>query len=263
MIESNFQILISSYGNRIYDIDLTPANNGISMLIVHQITPFVVYDYSRFNLLNVKLIISRTKGISASRNVALENASADIVMLADDDLLFDCDGIQSVVNFFHEYDYVDVVVAKLKTKNHSSFRDYSRYLNKSKIKGSFEACSCELFFRAKSIRGLYFDSHFGVGSKYPGFEENLFLHQLYKRGQQFFFVDHFVAIHNGDTHTGLRRDKDYMIAYGAYMRIVFPRTFLFRIGRFFISDWLKKRRCFVDCFVSTWFITLGFLGNKP
>lgn len=260
MIASRFQILVSSYGDRIYDIDLTPANNGIPMLIIHQAIPFRVYDYSKFNMVNVDLVISETKGVSVSRNIALENATADIVMVADDDLLFDCDGIQSVVNFFNECEYVDVVIAKLKAKNRSSFRDYSRYVNKKRINGRVEACSCELFFRVKSIRGVLFDTRFGVGSKYPGFEENLFLHQLHKRDCHFFFVNEFIAIHNESFHTGLRRDKDYMIAYGAYMRLAFPWTFLFRLSKFLISDWLLKRRRFVDCCISIWFITLGFLG---
>ena len=70
----------------------------------------------------IRWINSSTRGLSISRNICLENATADICLIADDDLeyLIHKDyRIQGLLNLFQKYIYINFYFVLLLMKCHS------------------------------------------------------------------------------------------------------------------------------------------------
>lgn len=72
----------------------------------------------------VKWINSSTTGLSRSRNIALSNASADIVILTDDDVEYVDDYVTKLKDAFSLYPNADIIAFQVEGKN-GKFKEYS------------------------------------------------------------------------------------------------------------------------------------------
>lgn len=135
----------------------------------------------------VKYVCTNERGLSRSRNMAIENASADICILCDNDVVYVDDYQKLILDSFEKYSDADIIVFYIKRKekpvpNYFSVKKMD-YLSVLKI------FSPEIAFRRESIKDIKFNTDFGAGSgKYIMGEENIFLYDALKAGKKIYYV---------------------------------------------------------------------------
>ena len=101
------QFLISTLGERIAQAAkvLLPPMEGVSYVVVWQrngigsyALPAVLKERE-----DVSIVEDNGKGLARSRNIALENATADLLVITDDDNRYDTAAIELIRNAFEKH----------------------------------------------------------------------------------------------------------------------------------------------------------------
>lgn len=179
----SLSIAISTYADRISKLNLD-ANPNVEYIIVHQ-KPLEASLETISNLKNrhdISYIPTDTKGLSISRNIALENANGEYVMIMDDDVVFSIEKILDIIK-------------KMKSDSVDVGTYYHRYLdgrttlnsNASQKLNLFtiaKPSSIDICFNRKSIlnKSIRFDENFGLGTDNPSGEEMIFLSDCLSHG---------------------------------------------------------------------------------
>ena len=165
----------------------------------------------------VTWINSTERGLSVSRNMALENASADICLLADDDEVFIDNYEQIILGQFKknpDYDIIAFQVEGIEEK----FKNYSSKERDIGFIYSMKISSVEIAFRLDRIKekAIRFNELFGAGSKYFAGEENIFLYDCLRAGLKIKYVPIKIAdLHIGQSSWFKGYNEEYFIAKGA------------------------------------------------
>ncbi|MCM1115399.1 MAG: glycosyltransferase family 2 protein [Clostridium sp.] len=139
-----------------------------------------------YNGHSIKWISVKDRGIGKSRNLAIENSDADIILFADDDVVYDDGMAQDVIRAFEEHKNSDIIVFNLELLNKDNERP--EFMAQQEIKiGRFNFLrygATKIAVRTDSLRKhkLRFSLLFGGGAKYQCGEDNLFLIQAIKAG---------------------------------------------------------------------------------
>ena len=135
----------------------------------------------------VKYVKTTERGLSKSRNLAISESSADICILCDNDVVYEDNYEELILNEFEKHKDADIIVFYIKRKekpvpNYDSERKMN-YLSVLKI------FSPEIAFRRESIKDIKFNEDFGAGSgKYIMGEENVFLYDALKKKKKIYYV---------------------------------------------------------------------------
>lgn len=167
-----------------------------------------------------RFVTVRDKGLSRSRNLALSLATADICILADDDVVYD-EGYESkVVAAFERHPDADIIAFDV-----NSTGEYKK-IPKGRISrfSSMKLNSVRLAFRRKSVQGrVGFDNNFGAGTeKYMG-EENIFLLDAMRAGLCVYYVPIRIAeLTESDSSWFRGYNKEYFEVKGSAFRRMMP-----------------------------------------
>ncbi|MCQ2576991.1 MAG: LicD family protein [Treponema sp.] len=144
-------------------------------------------------LQRVRIFYTTTRGLSNSRNIALENCCADILGVADDDLEYYDNFHKTIIEGWEENTKADVLIFNMDSFN----KVYPDHGFKCGYFNVFGFCSVLVTFRTASLRkaryrdgrSLRFNPLFGTGSKYvKSGEENIFLSDCYHAGLSIYYT---------------------------------------------------------------------------
>src|SRR5699024_1262076 len=124
-------------------------------------------------------INSRERGLSKSRNLALENATADICLIADDDMKYNDDYVNKVIEAYKKYPEADIIAFQVKRTGHPErTKKFRKKLNWEGYITSMKISSVEITFKRSSIvsNQIYFNPNIGAGTEFSNGEENSFLY---------------------------------------------------------------------------------------
>lgn len=134
---------------------------------------------------HITFVDTPTRGLSVSRNLAIQYADAEICVLSDDDEFFES-GIQDKISeVYKNYPQADIIIFKNKGRK-SKLGNRPKKLNFFDL---FKVSSCQITFRRNSITSgkLQFDRNLGSGSGNGAGEENKFLIDAYRAGCLLFY----------------------------------------------------------------------------
>lgn len=145
----------------------------------------------------IRVINSYEKGLSKSRNLAIENAIGDICLLADDDVIYLKNFEKVLVQSYLKLETADVITFKTLTTENKPYSNYPKKLSKLNRFSKY-VLSIEISFRRTSIlnSSIRYDEYFGLGANFQDSENYIFLTDLinYKK-LQLFFVPECIVIH--------------------------------------------------------------------
>ena len=133
------------------------------------------------------------KGVGLNRNNSLMRATGDIVLFADDDMVYDDDYVDKVLNAFEENPNADVIIFNLHEKI------TKRYVIKKKYKVNYlnylRFGTARVAVRLKSVKenGIFFNQCFGGGTEHCHGEDNLFLTSCLKNRLRIYAVPDYIA----------------------------------------------------------------------
>lgn len=213
-------IAVSTIGANLAGIVLPPPNPEVRYLVVIQ-RPGSAKAFPQPPRQDVRYVGLDSVGLSRSRNAALALVDTPLMLLADDDLVFDIEAILHAARELSSQG-VDFAVGQL-TQGPSREVRVSWPLDRSPTEhdtGMF--ASCEMLFDVRKLRafGLAFDPDFGVGSGvHPAGEESFFMLHLLRAGARGIFVPH-VLVHHEEMSSGYR----YLGVRGAVGAMTFAQT---------------------------------------
>lgn len=144
---------------------------------------------------HVRVINSIEKGLSKSRNLALENASGDICLLADDDVVYVNNFKEIILSAFNKHKNADIITFQMKSDDGELFRNYPVIVRHTK-KTVYTANSVVIAFRLEAVKNrIKFNPYFGLGAKFEVADEYIFLRDALNEGLSVYFEPQVILIH--------------------------------------------------------------------
>lgn len=161
-------------------------NLNTNILIINQSSK-IINTSKDIDGKKLRMLSYKEKGLSKSRNRALEESNGIICLIADDDMYYYNDLEKKVLQVSKHYPEVDVFIFKV--NNHKNkFPDKIKRLRFLDI---LKISSVQIAFRRGCIisKNIRFNEDFGAGSdKYSSGEENIFLKEcLDKKLKVYYF----------------------------------------------------------------------------
>ncbi len=139
----------------------------------------------------VRWFDSATKGLTVSRNLAIEASDGDICLLSDDDEVFVPDYERKILNAYETFAQADVIIFKMVNRD-SSLPDRTMAL---RFPRTMHVSSWQISFRREKLlrSGIRFDELLGAGTGNGAEEELKFLLDCEKAGLNIWYVPEAIA----------------------------------------------------------------------
>ena len=205
--EETVTVAISTLGERVSRIVLPPPTQGISWTVLAQDPPRTWPD----TLIREDVACHPLpgRGLSKSRNAALDLVTTDLMLLADDDLEFRPDGILTLAAHMAGDPGLALctgIVARPHTTHGKTARDW-------KVLRAGRIMSAEIMLRRSRLAelGVRFDEDFGLGTATPTGEEYILMADVLQAGGRATYLPALLAHHPGES-TGQDWDDPALIA---------------------------------------------------
>jgi len=167
---------------------------------------------------NIRVINSFKKGLSQSRNLAIQNSIGDICLIADDDVEYFPDFLETIKYAFNQFKNASIIRFKIDTFEGV---DYKPYPKKSKQiikkKELLDSSSIEIAFKRSPIvkNDIKFNTLFGLGSHFNSGEEYLFLKEAISKNLIIYFENKSIVKHTLERSTTNMADDNFIKAQSA------------------------------------------------
>lgn len=228
--ENDIEILISTMNQANLDflLSMFPFEHfsNYNILIVNQSKDTRLFSEYE----SVRVINSPDLGLSKSRNLAIKNAIGKILIIADDDIIYQKDFIKKISIAYDKWNKATII-------NFCAINEKGAYLkkypNRSKIELNtfeiFNISSVEMTINKEKLDsvGIRFDENFGLGSSFEMGEETIFLFDLKRNNQQIAFENQVIVKHESLTSSNKIDSLHKYYIYGALLARVIVTNYKF------------------------------------
>mgnify|MGYP000726012425 CR=1 FL=1 len=198
---------------RISDILMPPREE------IHYIVSFQYTDERYLDLIptvletrdDVSFYKMNGQGLSCNRNNALEKATHDLVMFADDDTRLLPDAYEQIIKVFNEND-IDVAFFQAATYTGKPLKDYpdTPFAYDRRTTPPYSISAIEMVCRRMAIQGVIrFDERFGLGTQFLTCgEEEIWLEDALRAGLKM----KYFPVRTVETSTMLKKKMVYVDA---------------------------------------------------
>lgn len=187
-MDIKLQVLVCTFGERLKGIEQPqlPVVEGVEYLICCQNPHRIPLDRAAEALQqrkDIKVLFTDSSGLSNNRNTAFGAATAPFVLIADDDIEFEADGLKTLIEAFEQNPDCDIITV---ASNHMApGRLPGCRFDLSHPPRGYYAISCEIALRREALDryGLRMSPLAGIGAPYlAAGEEIIFLARALQRG---------------------------------------------------------------------------------
>jgi glycosyltransferase involved in cell wall biosynthesis len=218
------QVLVATMNQTDYSL-LEKMNIQTDAIVGNQCDRNEIAEFEYKNR-NVKWLSFNERGVGLNRNNTLMRATEDIVLFADDDVVY-LDGYEdTIVNFFAMHPDADVVIFNLKMKRGKS--DYYDRVTSSKRIHRFSATKYGTYCiaaRRDKLRAsnIFFSLDFGGGTKYSCGEDSIFLLDCCKKKLKIYATTSLIGCLDHGESTWFKGYNDkYFFDKGVLFATLFP-----------------------------------------
>lgn len=200
------------------------------------------YEEYEFEDYKAKMISTQTRGVGINRNLVLTYATADICLMADDDVRYSDDAKERVLKEFENHPDADVIVFHFASDD--PYRKPPKY-DKTKKWPKFARTpwgSIRIAFRLNSVRkaNAWFTTLFGGGCLFPSGEDSMWIKDLRKAGLTFYVSDQTIGEVSYETSTWFTGyGEKYFFGVGACYAASNKSTSLIRYLYMVFRTWGK------------------------
>lgn len=172
----------------------------------------------------VRMLSFAERGLSRSRNRALDNCRSDIGVIGDDDVTYLPNIVNTIRRAFTAFpDAAAVTFQYLESGSRAPIKQYGGTSFRHSPRSIASVSSIEIALCPVRIQGVRFDERFGLGTDLPIGEEGIFLSDLLKKGLSAYYWPEPICLHAGSGTGYLKWDLDTAFAKGAVFRRMYPR----------------------------------------
>ncbi len=169
--------------------DLDKMNITSICTVINQCEKNKIEKYKNFNIYSYDEI-----GTSNSRNRGLEHIKEDIILLCDDDVIYNKDYEKIVLKEFKNNQKADAIIFNFKSPNRKK-----RVIKKRKrlhIYNSLNYATYNIAFKKESIlsNNIKFNTMFGPGAKFNNGSDTIFIRDLYKNKLKVYSSPEYLGI---------------------------------------------------------------------
>lgn len=177
---------------------------------------------------DLKMITTTTRGVGLNRNIALLACDADILLFADDDVVYHDDMPQAVIAAFQENPQADVLIFGMDIVKNGRVIE-RRHLENRRLHvfNAMRFGTYRIAIRCKSLlrASIMFNQNFGGGCPFSSGEDSLFLKACFDRGLKVFAHEYVLGTCAKDSSTWfVGCDEKYFYDKGVLTRYLFPRV---------------------------------------
>lgn len=215
-----------------------PVQSGVRYVVSWQMHADLPVPDSISKRGDVEIHRLGTPGLSNNRNNSIENSSADIILIADDDLEYHPDFAKKIIDVFEKDPTLDLATFKVNFLSPKVYPVNNETLN-IPLPQNYYVCSIEMAFRKKSIKDLRFYPELGLGAqKMHCGEEEFFLLSAIRRGLNCQFFPKEICAHNHQT-TGDFVTPEILRGQGFTIKALYDNSAFFRI---LLKTWRIKNK---------------------
>lgn len=144
----------------------------------------------------VKFISTTSRGLSISRNTAFSAARGDVCLIADDDVVYNDDYIDTIRAAYTALPQADIIIFDIHSLNpERPERDFGDSIFRFRLRRALQVVSYRISFKLASIKekGITMQPIFGAGAKYSMGEENIFMRDCLRRGLKAYYYPHRIG----------------------------------------------------------------------
>ena len=205
---------------------------------------FAVQNSSRGN---IRMLSTNTRGLSKSRNLAIQHAVGDVCLICDDDEQLDSSYEKIILNAYDALPEADIICFRIANQP-SRLKQKEQRLTKWT---AMRIASWQITFRRESIlkSGVRFDEDMGAGTGNGGGEEVKFLRDCIGAGLKAYYVPNSIGVVAQTESTWFKGfDRDFFYKRGVTNRYMLglPIAILYAIYYSYVKRNLYKP------YVTTW-----------
>lgn len=204
---------------------------------------------------------STERGLSKSRNMAIQNSKADICLIADNDEIFDDDVEEKILRAYEELPQADVIVFDL----HNKSTKLKNKIYKIKRLECLRVCSLQISFKRKFIidNDIQFDIKLGAGTGNGAGEENKFLLDAYDKGLKIYHCPINIATMIENESTWFNGyDEEYFYKRGASTRYILGFWLSCAYAAYFLIFKHREYKNYISVINAGFNIINGIFKNK-
>lgn len=195
---------------------------------------------------NVKMISTTTRGLSRNRNIAIANSSADIVLFADDDIVFDNNFASKVLIEFQKKRKVEAIkfnLRDLSSERKLTMKPISKFERANRKNMSSSGVCAFAIKRSVLIKfGILFNENFGAGTENFCGEDTIFIQELLRKRIKIYRSPTYLGGINQEKSSWFKGyNENYFCIIGKVFAVIFPLTCRLLAFRSSIKFYFKKR----------------------
>lgn len=221
-----FEVLVTAMGQT----DLSQAermNLRCDTLIANQCDRWQMEEEQR-EYGRVRMISSATRGVGMNRNLALAVSDADIVLFADDDIVYYDSEIKGVKDAFQELPDADVILFGIDMTRGGEVFDRRRSpVRRLHLWNALKYGACRMAVRREALQkhNIRFSTLFGGGCIYGSGEDSLLLCDCFRAGLRVYSHSYVLGACAKDSSTWFTGyNEKFMFDKGAWIACAFPKT---------------------------------------
>lgn len=178
---------------------------------------------------DVKMITTATLGVGLNRNIALQAADGDIVLFADDDMVYEDDMPEAVTRAFAENPRADVLIFGIDILRDGKITERRRLKNsRIWLFNAMRYGAVRIAVRRKALEdhGIRFHESFGGGCPFSAGEDSLFLRDCLRNGLKIYGHPYCLGSCCKDSSSWfVGYNEKYFYDKGVLVRLLFPGTY--------------------------------------
>lgn len=219
-LEKSIDVLVSTFGSRVNQLSyvLHDTKPNVRYIICHQNHTLYPASQTLLNRSDVIYIKSDTVGVTKSRNILLDLATADIIYFCDDDVVL-VNNFDELLCRYHEKFSDDVILFSIKDQEGRYRKNYPTTSLKKTRKNILSVGTIEISLK-RNLSLPRFPEDIGAGTSLPVGDEAIFLSHFINQRKSIRFVPETIAIHPYES-TGFVASKASIYSRGVTLKRVF------------------------------------------
>lgn len=234
----NIEVLISTMHEKSIDC-YQRFNLKTDAIIINQ-TDHNSYEEKIVDGNKIRMISTTTRGLGVSRNMALLNSTADIVVFCDDDEVFEDDYKDKILEEFEKHPNVDFFVFKTIIYQDGKEIIKVREEKDLAIYNSLRYGSVHFAFKREVQRrkNIWISTYFGAGTPNGSGEDSIFISDCLKSGMKVRTSDKLIAKVYNDASSWFEGFNDkFFYDKGKLSKALFPKTY-----KLYIEQFLRRHK---------------------
>ena len=231
----DIEVLISTMNESSIDC-YKRFNLETNALIINQ-TDHNSYEEIDTGDFKVRMISTDTRGLGVSRNLAILNSKADVLVFADDDEVFEEGYAKTILDEFKAHPNVDFFI--FKTIIYQDGKEIVKVRKEEDLAlyKSLRYGSVHFVFKKEPIvrNNISVSTYFGAGTGNGSGEDSLFLRDAFKAGLKLRTSTKLIAkIYNDDSTWFEGYNEKFFYDKGMLAKALFPKTYRLYIKQFLL-----------------------------